>query len=182
MTAPHRQERLIELFAEASELAQADRAPFLDRACGDDTELRAELETLLRTCRPISSEQALAFGLTREEVEGDLVDRAVELAHDMADGKAERSRMDEGPMANVPDTLPAVDIGHRSKKVDEILQKATLGAAKLPLQDAVPFEGKCFGVRHRGHAHRRRQLHAERPEGEGGVRAPVIGADLAVTR
>ncbi|MCK5942523.1 MAG: 3-hydroxyacyl-CoA dehydrogenase/enoyl-CoA hydratase family protein [Planctomycetes bacterium] len=100
---------------------------------------------MLRTCRPISSEQALAFGLIREEVDGDLVGRAVELARDMADGKAPRSRMDEGPMANVPESLPAVDIGHRSKKVDEILQKAILGAAKLPLQDAVPFEAKCFG-------------------------------------
>jgi len=100
---------------------------------------------MLRTCRPISSEKALAFGLIREEVEGDLVDRAVELARDMADGKAERSRMAEGPMENVPDSLPAVEIGHLSKKVDEILQKAILGAAKLPLSEAVPFEAKCFG-------------------------------------
>jgi enoyl-CoA hydratase/carnithine racemase len=100
---------------------------------------------MLRTCRPISSEKALAFGLIREEVEGDLVDRAVALCRDMADGKAERSRMAEGPMENVPDSLPAVELGHLSKKVDEILQKAILGAAKLPLSEAVPFEAKCFG-------------------------------------
>ena len=100
---------------------------------------------MLRTCRPISSEKALAFGLIREEVEGDLVSRAVALCADMADGKAERSRMAEGPMENVPDSLPAVEIGHLSKKVDEILQKAILGGAKLPLADAVPFEAKCFG-------------------------------------
>jgi len=100
---------------------------------------------MLRTCRPISSEKALAFGLIREEVEGDLVGRAVALCADMADGKAERSRMAEGPMENVPDSLPAVEIGHLSKKVDEILQKAILGGAKLPLAEAVPFEAKCFG-------------------------------------
>ncbi len=100
---------------------------------------------MLRTCRPISSEKALAFGLIREEVDGDLVARAVQLCKDMASGKAKRSRMEEGPMQNVPASLPAVEIGHLSKKVDAILQKAILGAAKLPLKDAIPFEAKCFG-------------------------------------
>ena len=101
---------------------------------------------MLRTCRPISSEKALSYGLIREEVDGDLVSRAVQLASELADGKVERSRMDEGPLADVPDALPAVDIGHLSKKVDEILQQAILGAAKLPLAEAVPFEAKCFGA------------------------------------
>ena len=100
---------------------------------------------MLRTCRPISSEKALQFGLIREEVDGDLVDRATALCRDMADGKAERSRMAEDPMNGVPDSLPAVEIGHLSKKVDEILQKAILGGAKLPLAEAIPFEAKCFG-------------------------------------
>ncbi|MEC8252478.1 MAG: 3-hydroxyacyl-CoA dehydrogenase/enoyl-CoA hydratase family protein [Planctomycetota bacterium] len=100
---------------------------------------------MLRTTRPISSEKALAFGLIREEVEGDLVDRAVALCRDMAEGEAPRSRMDEGPVQDVPEQLPQVEIGHLSRKVDEILQKAILGAAKLPLAEAVPFEAKCFG-------------------------------------
>ncbi|MCA8977208.1 MAG: 3-hydroxyacyl-CoA dehydrogenase/enoyl-CoA hydratase family protein [Planctomycetes bacterium] len=100
---------------------------------------------MMRTCRPISSEKALAYGLIREEVETGLVDRAVQLCRDMADGKAARSRMAEGPMADVPDTLPAVDIGHLSKRVDEILCKAILGGARLPLADAIAFEASCFG-------------------------------------
>ncbi len=100
---------------------------------------------MLRTCRPISSEKALALGLIREEVDGDLVGRAVQLAKDLATGKAPRSRMAEGPLANVPASLPPVEIGHLSKKVDEILCKAILGGAKLPLAEAIPFEAKCFG-------------------------------------
>ncbi len=100
---------------------------------------------MLRTCRPISSEKALAYGLIREEVDGDLVGRAVQLAKDMAAGRAPRSRMAEGPLANVPASLPPVEIGHLSRKVDEILQKAILGAAKLPLHEAIPFEARCFG-------------------------------------
>jgi enoyl-CoA hydratase/3-hydroxyacyl-CoA dehydrogenase len=100
---------------------------------------------MLRTCRPISSEKARAYGLIREEVDGDVVARAVQLCSDMAAGKAPRSRMAEAPLKDVPATLPAVDIGHLSKKVDEILCKAILGAAKLPLKEAIPFEAKCFG-------------------------------------
>lgn len=100
---------------------------------------------MLRTCRPIGSEKALAWGLIREEVDGDVVARAVQLCREMADGKAARSRMSEAPLADVPASLPPVDIGHLSKKVDEILQKAILGAAKLPLRDAIAFEAKCFG-------------------------------------
>jgi enoyl-CoA hydratase/carnithine racemase/3-hydroxyacyl-CoA dehydrogenase len=100
---------------------------------------------MIRTCRPISSEKALGFGLIREEVDGNLVARAVQLCKDMASGVAKRSRMDEGPMPSVPQSLPAVDIGHLSKKVDQIICKAILGAAKLPLRDAVPFEAQCFG-------------------------------------
>jgi enoyl-CoA hydratase/carnithine racemase len=100
---------------------------------------------MMRTCRPISSEKALAFGLIREEVEGDLVSRAVQLCKDMATGKAPRSRMDEGPVKNVPASLPAVEIGHLSKKVDAILCKAILEGAKLPLKDGLAFEAKCFG-------------------------------------
>ncbi|MDO8348951.1 MAG: enoyl-CoA hydratase-related protein, partial [Planctomycetota bacterium] len=100
---------------------------------------------MLRTCRPISSEKALAFGLVRAEVDGDLVGAAVQLCKDMASGKAPRSRMDEGPLKNVPASLPAVEIGHLSKKVDEILQKAILGGAKLPLKAGIAFEAKCFG-------------------------------------
>jgi len=100
---------------------------------------------MIRTCRPIGSEKALAYGLIREQVESDLVDRAVQLCRDMAEGKAPRSRMDESPMANVPDALPDVDIGHLSRKVDEILCKAILGGARLPLAEAIPFEATCFG-------------------------------------
>ena len=100
---------------------------------------------MMRTCRPIGSEKALAHGLIREEVEDGLVDRAVELCRDMAAGKAPRSRMDEAPMQNVPDVLPDVDIGHLSRKVDEILCKAILGGARLPLAEAILFEAKCFG-------------------------------------
>jgi enoyl-CoA hydratase/3-hydroxyacyl-CoA dehydrogenase len=100
---------------------------------------------MIRTCRPISGEKALAFGLIREEVDGDLVARAVQLAKDLADGKEPRCRMDEGPMANVPASLPAAEIGHLSQAVDAVIQKALLQGCKLPLYEGIAFEAKRFG-------------------------------------
>ncbi len=100
---------------------------------------------MMRTTRPIDSARALEYGLVRELVDGDLVDRAVQLCRDMADGKAERSRMSTDPIAAVPDRLPDVDVRHLSRRVDEILCKAILGGAKLPLDEAIAFEAKCFG-------------------------------------
>ncbi|MCY3002306.1 MAG: protein kinase [Planctomycetota bacterium] len=46
-SASERHELLTRLFAEASELAPAERAGFLERSCGGDRELRAEIEALL---------------------------------------------------------------------------------------------------------------------------------------
>lgn len=41
-------ERLKSLFAEAIELSEVDRTPFIERSCGDDTQLRKKLEDLVR--------------------------------------------------------------------------------------------------------------------------------------
>lgn len=100
---------------------------------------------LLRTARPISTERALQLGLISEAVDGDLVARAVQIAKDLADGKRERPAIRSEPMTGVPATLPDVDIGHLSRRVDQILCKAILGGAKLPLREAIALEAKCFG-------------------------------------
>ncbi len=100
---------------------------------------------LLRTCRPIASSDALALGLISEEVSGDLIERAIAIAKELASGKRPRPVIRREPLASVPTSLPSVDIGHRSRAVDAILCKAILGGAKLPLREAIAFEAKCFG-------------------------------------
>ncbi len=100
---------------------------------------------LLRTGRPISSAEALALGLISEEVDGDLVERARDIAQDLADGKLDSPGIRREPLDNVPSALPEVDLGHLSKKVDEILCKAILGGAGMVLTDALAFEVVCFG-------------------------------------
>ena len=101
--------------------------------------------TMLRTGRPISSEKALAIGLISEEVEGDLVARAIELAQKLADGSIERPAIDREPMTDVPDALPEVDLGHLSTRVDAIMCKAILEGARMTLRNGIALEAKCFG-------------------------------------
>ena len=95
---------------------------------------------MLRTGRPISGPEALEAGLIAEEVDGDLVARAVTLANGMATEGFER--IDRGPMEI---DLPDVELGHLSTAVDAILKKAIVEGAKLGLDEGLKFESKCFG-------------------------------------
>ncbi len=100
---------------------------------------------LMRTGRPISSAEALELGLISEEVDGDLVPRAVELARGLADGTVARPAFETGPLSDVPASLPDVDIGHRSRRVDEILCRTILGGARLALKGGLALEAQAFG-------------------------------------
>jgi len=99
---------------------------------------------LLRTGRAISSAEAVELGLVREEVEGELVTAAVELARAAARGEVELARIGREPM-EVPAALPDVDLGHLSRAVDGVMQRAILEGAKLPLAEGLKLEAKCFG-------------------------------------
>ncbi|MGH9322969.1 MAG: 3-hydroxyacyl-CoA dehydrogenase/enoyl-CoA hydratase family protein [Vicinamibacteria bacterium] len=99
---------------------------------------------LLRTGRAISSSEALELGLIRQEIEGDVVEAAVELARRVARGEVALPRIEVEPI-EVPEPLPDVDLRHLSRAVDAVMQKAILEGAKLPLPEAVRFEAKCFG-------------------------------------
>jgi hypothetical protein len=56
---PERYERLCRLFDQAQELAPAERAAFLQRACAEDSSLRADLEKFLADDRKARAEQLL---------------------------------------------------------------------------------------------------------------------------
>ncbi len=101
--------------------------------------------TILRTGRPISSAKAFEIGLIAEEVEGDLVERAVEMARDLADGKSETPQIQRQPLTDAPASLPEVDLGHLSRKVDEIMRRAILEGASMNLREGIALEARCFG-------------------------------------
>ncbi len=98
---------------------------------------------LLRTGRPFSSAEALELGLIREEVDGDVVAQAAELARDAADGKLELPAIPREPL-DVPE-LGDVDLGHLSRAVDEVLQRAIVEGAKKTLAKGLEVEIECFG-------------------------------------
>ena len=106
---------------------------------------------LLRTGRPLSADEALSLGLVRELVPGDrLVERAAELAVALAEGTAEPGpAVETGPLPlpdGFPDALPEVEIGHRSRAVDELLRRAVLEGAAGSLADGLRLEARLFGA------------------------------------
>ena len=91
---------------------------------------------LLRTGGSLSAEEALAAGLLHEVVEGDLLARAVELARTSA-AAAPRAARPSGPP-------PEVDLRGLSRRIDEILRRAILQGAPLPLEQALEVESAAF--------------------------------------
>jgi enoyl-CoA hydratase/carnithine racemase len=98
---------------------------------------------LLRTGRPVSGAEALEMGLINREVAGDLRATAVTYARDAARGKTKLQQIPRGPIE--VKALPDVDIGHLSHAVDAVLQKAILEGARMPLEEGLRFEARCFG-------------------------------------
>ena len=99
---------------------------------------------LLRDGNPISSAEARRIGLIVEEVEGDVAGAAARLAADIAAGKAKVPAIPKDPIP-VPAKLPEVEIGHLSRRIDEIMRRAILEGAAMKLEDGLRHEGKMFG-------------------------------------
>jgi enoyl-CoA hydratase/carnithine racemase len=97
---------------------------------------------MIRTAKPISSAQALEYGLINEEVEGDVLERAMELAREIASGKTKVKIIEKGPLPNVPDSLPSVDIGHLSRVIDNLSVRSMLEGARMSLEDGLMHEAK----------------------------------------
>ena len=99
---------------------------------------------LLRNANPISSAQAKELGLIQEEVEGDLIGAAIDWVKKIRSGAAQVPRIKKDPMA-IPSKLPEVDIGHLSRKIDSLVQRAVLEGAKMTLEEGLKLEAKTFG-------------------------------------
>lgn len=99
---------------------------------------------ILRTARPVSSKEALEIGLIDREAEGDLVEDAIDFARKLVIGEVKpREWMKEG-WSEAPGPKD-INIGHLSKKIDAIMNKAIYEGIKLPLDEALDLEAKLFG-------------------------------------
>lgn len=98
---------------------------------------------LLRTGRPVSSDEAKSIGLVDELAGDDLLDRAITRARELA-ASGDFRRIKTDPM-ETPATLPVADIGHLSTAVDKLMVRAILEGAKLDLRKGLELEAKLFG-------------------------------------
>ncbi len=99
--------------------------------------------TILRSANPISSAQAKEIGLIHEEVEGDLIEAAMDWVDKILSGKVRIPPIKKDPIPT-PSKLPEVDIGHLSRKIDSLLQRAILEGAKMTLEEGLKLEAKIF--------------------------------------
>jgi len=104
----------------------------------------AEAWPILRTGNPISSEEALKIGLIQEEVEGDIKEAGITFAKKLISGEVKVPLIKREPI-EIPKSLPDVDIGHLSRKTDEIMREAILEGAKKTLEEGLKHEAKAFG-------------------------------------
>jgi len=100
---------------------------------------------MVRTANPISSDKAYEYGLVNELVEDDVLARAIQLAREIAEGKTKVKLMEMGPLADAPESLPDIDIGHHSKAIDRLTVAAILEGAKLTLNEGLKAEARWFG-------------------------------------
>ena len=100
--------------------------------------------SILRNGNPISSARAKEIGLIQEEMEGDLVEAAIDLVKKIISGEVRVPPIRKDPIP-VPSKLPDVDIGPLSRKIDSLLQKAILEGAKMTLEEGLKIESKVFG-------------------------------------
>jgi len=99
---------------------------------------------ILRTARSISGKEAAEIGLIDQEIEGDLVEGAVAFAKKLVKGEVQPKDFLKGGITE--ELIPKeVNIGHLSKKIDEIMNKAIYDGIKLPLNEALELESKLFG-------------------------------------
>ena len=99
---------------------------------------------ILRNANPISSAQAKEIGLIQEEVEGDLIESAVDWVKKILSGKVRITPIKKDPIP-IPPKLPDVNIGHLSRKIDSLLQRAVSEGAKMTLEEGLKLEAKIFG-------------------------------------
>jgi len=99
---------------------------------------------ILRSGNPISSTQAKEIGLVHEEVDGDLIKAGIDWVKRVVSGKVRIPPIEKNPIP-IPSTLPEVDIGLLSRKIDSLLQRAILEGARMTLDKGLRLEAKIFG-------------------------------------
>jgi enoyl-CoA hydratase/carnithine racemase len=98
---------------------------------------------MVRTAGTIGAKEACQLGWATGGPANDPVSGAKDLIKAHLDGSSPIKRLDPGPI-QVPTTLPAVDIGHRSLAIDRILTDALFAGLKTDLDSGLEIEAVAF--------------------------------------
>lgn len=99
---------------------------------------------ILRTGRPVSGEEALRLGYLDREAGQDLLDDAIALALEIADNKQRPNPLPIEPMS-LNGQVKLLDLGHLSRKIDEILVTSIYDGYRMNLRDGLALESELFG-------------------------------------
>lgn len=99
---------------------------------------------ILRTGRNVSSKEAAEIGLVYKEAEGDLIVEAINLASRIVSGRVKVRTVSNEPISN-NGTPDKIEIGHLSKRIDEILIKAIYEGSRMTLKEGLDLESRMFG-------------------------------------
>ena len=111
----------------------------LPRLIGVD--LAAEI---LRTGRPVTGKEAIEIGLVDKEVEGDLIAEAVKYTQQIVKGEIQVKKLTKDPTQNAY-SPKEINIGHLSKKIDDIITRAIYSGAHMSLDEGLDLESKLYG-------------------------------------
>jgi enoyl-CoA hydratase/3-hydroxyacyl-CoA dehydrogenase len=100
-------------------------------------------QDLLRTGRPVGAREACEWGWAHGEPAGDFVGVAKELVRRHIEGEVKLEPVVPSPV-DVPDPLPAVELGHRSLAVDAILVDTLRRGLTVPLSQGLEIEAENF--------------------------------------
>jgi enoyl-CoA hydratase/carnithine racemase len=99
---------------------------------------------ILRTARTVSGKEAAEIGLVYKEADGDLIDEAVVLARQIANGEVLLKPVSKEAIAS-NGSPKELEIGHLSKKIDSILVRAIYEGSRMNLNDGLDLESRMFG-------------------------------------
>jgi len=98
---------------------------------------------MVRTAGTIGAKEACKLGWATGEPANDPLAAAKDVIKAHLDGSAPIKRLDPGPI-EVPATLPAIDIGHRSLAIDRILTDTLFAGLKTDLDSGLEIEAVAF--------------------------------------
>ena len=99
---------------------------------------------LVRTARTATAREACAWGWATGAPAPDVVAAAKDLLRQHLEGRVKLAPVDPAPI-EVPETLPEVDLGHRSLAIDAIVVDVMRQGLRLPLREGLRVEALGFG-------------------------------------